>query len=414
MASALQLQADASGLGDVDSWPHWDGWCSGCFERKDELHLSFEAAGTLSRINAGELKELILPGACGWGLDGSLSEQCSGGCQEGLSIPGSQQAIVPDFVQSFGQDVQQKSTDELTDRQGHDFLFCLICIVFVSETDPIIFQAKDAFIGDGHPMGISPYIVDHLLRSAKRGLGIDDPFFAIDGSEVVIQFLLISDLSEGSETLEPPLPESSFEPGEEFAPKKSGEDFDRQKELSAAVDPTLAIEAESSSRNEAVQMGVIDQGLSPGMKDGQDACLGMEIFLLFSQLQQALTGRVEEQIVAQFFIGPDQGMKLMGQGEDQMKMLHGQEFCLASFEPAFFDQTLAFGTMPIAAGVITHPQMPTAITLINMSPQSGRPAGSNGIEGFVLGQREGVGLAISPSIASEDLSYFDPGLHPNK
>ena len=59
--------------------------------------------------------------------------------------------------------------------------------------------------------------------------------------------------------------ESSFEASQELSPEDQPEHFDRQKELGSTGDPSLMIRGESSSRNHAMQMGMSEKSLAPGM-----------------------------------------------------------------------------------------------------------------------------------------------------
>jgi hypothetical protein len=70
--------------------------------------------------------------------------------------------------------------------------------------------------------------------------------------------------------------------------------------------------------------------------------------------------------------------------------------------------------MAIATRVIADPKMAAAITLINVPAQLSCSAGLDRIHGLVFRLRKAVGLAIFRSILTENLPYFDPGLHLNK
>jgi hypothetical protein len=50
-----------------------------------------------------------------------------------------------------------------------------LSIVFPAEPDLPILEPDQAAVGDGHPMGVAAEIVEYLLRTAERSLGVDDP-----------------------------------------------------------------------------------------------------------------------------------------------------------------------------------------------------------------------------------------------
>jgi hypothetical protein len=54
--------------------------------------------------------------------------------------------------------------------------FCIVvAIILPAEADPARGQTDQAAVGDGDAMGIAAEIIEHLLGSAERALGVDDP-----------------------------------------------------------------------------------------------------------------------------------------------------------------------------------------------------------------------------------------------
>jgi len=82
----------------------------------------------------------------------------SGGCErlpdlvKQMSVGDSQQAVVTDFDEAFGQDVLKEAADKLFGGDGREF--GPICgRVLVGECDLAIFEREDAAIADGCPFG---------------------------------------------------------------------------------------------------------------------------------------------------------------------------------------------------------------------------------------------------------------------
>ena len=68
------------------------------------------------------------------------------------------------------------------------------------------------------------------------------------------------------------------------------EDFPRR-------DPAAAIWRQASPWNDAVDVGVVIEALSPGVKDGKKADLGTEVLGITRDGLQRLSGRAKEQTV---------------------------------------------------------------------------------------------------------------------
>ncbi len=85
-----------------------------------------------------------------------------------------------------------------------------------------------------------------------------------------------------------------------------------------------------------MQMRMMAQSLAPGMKYGQEAYLGAEVFGVRGYSAQRLGGGGEQQVVDEALILQCQGSELLRQGEHYMEILDWQEVCDARLQPAGF------------------------------------------------------------------------------
>jgi hypothetical protein len=74
------------------------------------------------------------------------------------------------------------------------------------------------------------------------------------------------------------------------------------------------------------------------------------------------------------FVGQNNGVQLMRQGEYQVEVTAGQQFRFAVIEPFFLCQGLAFRAMAVTAGVVGNLLKCTLVASLNMAPQSGGSA----------------------------------------
>lgn len=127
-----------------------------------------------------------------------------------------EKAEVTHAMEAGGKHVQEKSSDELVRMKAHDLLAITSIepIILPSEGNMVIIKFDDAAVGDSDAMGVSAQISEHLLRTAKGRLCIDDPFDAprlcemaaedgnvVEMGEVVeeVQFALSERLGESSQ-----------------------------------------------------------------------------------------------------------------------------------------------------------------------------------------------------------------------
>ena len=77
------------------------------------------------------------------------------------TLRGSEEAIVPDFHEAFGQDMLQETVDELFGVQGTT-CFCAGLGGAVAKGDTIIFQFEDAVVANGDPENVRGQILQGI------------------------------------------------------------------------------------------------------------------------------------------------------------------------------------------------------------------------------------------------------------
>ena len=84
-----------------------------------------------------------------------------------------------EFDETFGQDVQQHSPDELDAGEGHQLVLRAVGVGLVVEGHRVgrRVEGPDPTIGNPHPMGVTREIGQHGLGPGKRALGINHKVF---------------------------------------------------------------------------------------------------------------------------------------------------------------------------------------------------------------------------------------------
>ena len=88
--------------------------------------------------------------------------------------------------------------------------------------------------------------------------------------------------------------ESALQSGSKFAPEHAAEHLHRKKEGIARLDPVLAVEGQSSGGNDAVDVGVVLQFLSPGMENAEKTDLGAKMVGITRDLDQRFSAGTEQ------------------------------------------------------------------------------------------------------------------------
>jgi hypothetical protein len=93
-----------------------------------------------------------------------------------LPVAVADQTVVPDFNEAFGQEVQAETPDKFRQRQGHGFELGLVGVILVTERHRLrVHLESRRRLPMATPMGVAAQAGQHLLRTDKRALGIDDP-----------------------------------------------------------------------------------------------------------------------------------------------------------------------------------------------------------------------------------------------
>lgn len=96
-----------------------------------------------------------------------------------------------------------------------------------------------------------------------------------------------------------------------------------------------------------------------------------------------------------------------------MEVLNRQEVFASGLNPLFLLQGLAFGTMPVPAGVVRDVHM-TAAILIPVPAEGSSPAYLNGMHGAQMMKRHRVGYSILWTVLTEDICHLDAMRRPHQ
>jgi hypothetical protein len=112
-----------------------------------------------------------------------------------------EQAIVPNAMETAGQDVQEKAADELgrVERHGSEPVAAFDTIVLPFESDAGVVERGQPGVGDRDAVGVAREIGEHGLRSGEGSLGEDDPFGATQRRKRGVEGALVGERGEIAE-----------------------------------------------------------------------------------------------------------------------------------------------------------------------------------------------------------------------
>src|SRR5215467_3833477 len=133
-----------------------------------------------------------------------------------------------------------------------------------------------------------------------------------------------------------------------------------------------------------MQVWMMPQGLSPGMKQAKEADPGAQALRVGGDLEQGLGSRSKQQVIDDSFVLQRQCRELLRQGKHHMEILDGQQFISARLHPLGSGCSLALGAMAITAGVICDLLIAALIALFEMTAQGSGPTSHNVLDHTAL------------------------------
>ena len=205
---------------------------------------------------------------------------------------------------------------------------------------------------------------------------------------------------------------SGLKPFEKQSPEQAGEYVDRQEEARPTGVPAFAIN-ERAAGNEAVDVGVMRERLSPGVKDGEETNLAAKMARIRGNGLQRRRHRIEQDRI-------DYGLVVEGDlccfrryREYDVEVRHWKKVCLAISKPLIARRSLALRTMPVATGVIRSTTMAAVFTGLEVITERCSSTGLDSRHDAALHAAEMtiVGETVSRPVAAEYIRHLQFGTH---
>ena len=244
-----------------------------------------------------------------------------------------EQPIVPDALQAAGEHMEQEAADELLGIMHHDLLAVMMPVILPVEGHLAVLGVNQPVVGDGDTMGIAAKILQHLFGAAEGPFGINHPLDIAQGREVLGPLARIGKRLKRRCQCEPPRLEGLLQPVEEQPAEEPREHPHREEEAGFAGNPPLAVRRQPPTGDDAMQMGMVQQVLPPGVEHGNEADLGAEVLGVGGDGAERLGRGAEEEVVDLALVLEGNRGDGGGEGEDHMEIPDGQKLRTAVFQP---------------------------------------------------------------------------------
>src|SRR3984957_20358907 len=184
-------------------------------------------------------------------------------------------------------------------------------------------------------------------------------------------------MQEGGREVGSTLTGYSLQEIEKLAAEDAAEDLDREEEGIFRMNPARVAWIETARGNDAVEMRMQSQVLSPGVQNAEEADLGSEVLGVGRNFEHGLSAGAGEEIVERAGVVVTERIQLVGQGKDDVEVGHAEQILFAPCQPAQACLSLALGTVAVATGVIGNGLMVATRAGVQMASQRSRTACSD-------------------------------------
>ncbi len=157
-----------------------------------------------------------------------------------------------------------------------------------------------------------------------------------------------------------------------------------------------------------MQMGMMLEGLAPGVEHGEEADVGPQVLRVPGDGAQRGRGGSKQHPIEQPFVLEGQRAERSRQGADDVEVGHRQEVGGPRREPRRPGGSLTLGTVAVAAGVVGEDLVAAGGALLFVAAQGGGAAPCQIAQQATLAWRGPVACLVGRGGLREDLGHLGP------
>ena len=272
----------------------------------------------------------------------------------------------------------------------------------MKEPDFAIRNGLDAGIGDGHTMRVTAKVFQHGLGRGEGPLGVHDPLLAFKGAAELVPPMGGGQGLGSTEELKLVLAAGGIEQIEEFGAKNDAEGMNVKQEVGSCRNPARAVEGKRAAWDQTVQVKVIQQGLIPGVENGEETDLAFQMGS--SEIGKSFRHRLEEDVEENLLVGEDQRIQFMRKSKDQMEVADRKKLRFLGLDPFISGRRTTPGTMPVPARVEKGAFKAAGIAPLQMTAQRFSAAHFNRMHDFAVSGRQRITAPIVGPVKAEHIA----------
>ena len=272
--------------------------------------------------------------------------------------------------------MKREQVEEVHGTHAHRLVTAAMSIVLVVVGDFALVGiiVEDPQVADGHAVGISSDVLQHLIHSLGRRLAVDHPRFL----EALFADILRYDLAEFLQT--------GGQHGHKLGTEHGAERLHGEEEVATSSFASLQVMpdtvlVDASACHYAVDVRMIVQVAAPRVQDGCHASLQSPALI---ERAEGIPCGAEHRVVEHRLMGHGYRMEAVGHGEHRVEVLHTRHhLVLAHLHPNGALLVLALGAVAVPAAVVADMYLPALRAHLDMASQVSGTAQGHPRKGLV-------------------------------
>lgn len=272
-----------------------------------------------------------------------------------------QESIITYLLKTGREHMHHQPADELL-RGDTDRLYGrIVAVILGCESDSLFGNTLNPGVGNGDTVCVASQVFQGIAKAVKGLPDIGAPLYVVELVQELPETERVTQLLTGMWENKHPFLKSIVQCRKKLSPELACQDFGREKEMFTAFFQ-LQILGESCPGDNAVDMRMKIQLLSPGVQDLDDAGSGAEEPGVLGTFQQSMGGTGVHHGIEKFLIGVNQRIKLCGDGKDHMEVRGVNDLGFSCVNPDLLENGLAVGAVTVPAGIVVDGDMAAVLT----------------------------------------------------
>lgn len=213
-------------------------------------------------------------------------------------MPVRKKAKMPNADEAAGKHMEEKAAQKLIGGKGHLPFLVAVCVILLAKGHFAAVEVQQTMIADCNAMRIAREIMQDVFWSAEWRLRIDDSIRPTQLVEKSLKLIRITEVLQASTEDELALVKGDFQAFSELAAEYTTEYADRKKKVRPACPfPRGPVQCQTAGGNDAMNMRVMKQVLSPGVKNTEKPDVCSKMLRVGGDLKQGFGASPEQQFV---------------------------------------------------------------------------------------------------------------------